>query len=170
MKQMNSFDIKTLMKRVIELAMPDLRSYYRVTRKAKIVKTYAASNEQYWADVQPLRNDESEDDDAPVVPKVEIPIMWGGKKRGIVCPPDVGTYCDLSYYDGDPDYPRISNFRWHVNQAPIIELGGFIIQREPGTFIKIDAKNNVRIENNGKTDIESTGVITIKGSFVHINP
>ncbi|MDY6904079.1 MAG: baseplate assembly protein [Thermodesulfobacteriota bacterium] len=139
---MRNSDIKSLMKRVVELVMPDLRSYYRVVRKAKVVKTYA-SDGQYWADVQPLRNDESEDGSEPVVPAVEIPIMWAGPDRGVVCPPLVGAYCDLSYYDGDPNYPRISNFRWHKNGAPACEVGAFIIHKEAGCYIKIDTANNI---------------------------
>lgn len=141
-RNMKNTDLKALLKRVVELVMPDLRSYYQITRKAKIVRTYA-SDGQYWADVQPLRNDESVDPNEPVISRVEIPVVWAGPKRGIVCPPLEGSYCDLSYYDGDPDYPRISNFRWHGNVAPECEIGGLIIQREPGTHIKIDSNNNI---------------------------
>lgn len=157
---MGNSDLKSLLKRVVELVMPNLRSYYRVVRKAKVVKTYA-SDGQYWADVQPLRNDESMDPDEPVIPKVEIPILWAGPKRGVVCPPEVGTYCDLEYYDGDPDYPRISNFRWHVSQAPGVEVGEFIIQREPGTFIKIDKGRNMHHQTPAK--------IAMRGSRIDLN-
>lgn len=139
---MKNTDLRALLKRTIELVMPDLRAYYRIVRKAKVIKTYA-SDGRYWADVQPLRNDDSVDPDEPVVPKVEIPVLWGGPERGLVCPPAVGTYCDLSYYDGDPDYPRISNFRWQGHKAPEIEIGGFIIQQEPGTSIRIDSEHNI---------------------------
>lgn len=135
-------DLLTLLKRVVELAMPNLRTYYRITRKAKVVATYA-SDGSYWADIQPLRNDESVDDTEPVIPKVEIPILWAGPLRGVVCPPLPGTFCDLTYYDGDPDYPRISNFRWHVSAAPQCEVDGFIIQQQPGVHIKIDAEANI---------------------------
>lgn len=135
-------DLRALLKRAVELVMPNLRSYYRVTRKAKIEKTYL-SDGHYWADVQPCRNDDSVDYNEPVIPKVEIPVIWAGPKRGIVCPPVKGTYCDLSYYDGDPNYPRISNFRWHDMEAPEVEIGGLIIQRQPGTAIKIDCQNNI---------------------------
>lgn len=139
---MKDIDLKALLKRIVELVMPDLRSYYRVVRKARVVKSYASAG-KYWADVQPLRNDDSQDPAEPVIPKVEIPIIWGGPNRGIVCPPAKGTYCDLEYYDGDPDFPRISNFRWHGMKAPDIDIGGMIIQKEPGTYLKIDAKNNI---------------------------
>ncbi|WP_020001948.1 baseplate assembly protein [Halodesulfovibrio aestuarii] len=149
--------------------MPNLRVYYRITRKAKVVQTYA-SDGRYWADVQPLKNDESEDTNEPVVSKVEIPILWGGKDRGVVCPPMVGTLCDLSYYDGDPNYPRISNFRWQNNGAPACEVGAFIIQADPSTYIKIDAEKNLievtpanaSTEIGGNKDETIGGVWTIK--------
>lgn len=142
---MKNIDLKALLKRVFELIMPDLRAYYRITRKAKVVKAYA-SDGQYWADVQPLRNDESEDPDEPVISKVEIPILWGGPERGVVCPPETGTLCDLEYYDGDPNCPRISNFRWKNNKAPSVGVGEFIIQQAPGIAIKIDKDGIVTID------------------------
>ncbi|WP_291325234.1 baseplate assembly protein [Desulfovibrio sp. UCD-KL4C] len=156
-------DLLTLLKRIVELAMPNLRTYYRITRKAKVVDTYA-SDGSYWADIQPLRNDESVDDTEPVIPKVEIPIIWAGPNRGVVCPPLPGTFCDLTYYDGDPDYPRISNFRWHVSAAPKCEVDGFIIQQQPGVHIKIDAESNIihftpanRISEIGKDRTSKVG-------------
>jgi phage baseplate assembly protein gpV len=139
---MTSSDLKALLKRVVEIVMPDLRRYYRVVRKAKVVKTYAAGG-VYYADVQPLRNDESDDLNEPVVTHVEIPIIWAGQNRGVACPPVVGAYCDLSYYDGDPDYPRISNLRWHGMGAPAIDVNGFIIQQKPGVHIQIDPEGNI---------------------------
>lgn len=157
---MKNTDLKALLKRVVELVMPDLRAYYRVVRKAKIVKTYA-SDGRYWADVQPLKNDESEDLNEPVIPRVEIPVIWAGKKRGFVCPPAPGTFCDLEYYDGDPDYPRISNFRWHGMGAPEIEVGGLIIQQQPGVYFKIDAEHNISIVTSGN--------IKLKGARIDFN-
>lgn len=169
--------ILSLLKRALELAMPDLRSYYRMTRKARIVASYA-SDGRYFADVQPLRNDESPDPDEPVIPQVEIPVMWGGPKRGIVCPPAVGTLCDLSYYDGDPNYPRISNFRWQGNFAPECGLNELIIQQTPGVSLKIEKdgsfltvspKNwtvtiggNASIKAGGDASVEAGGTLTLK--------
>ena len=131
-----------MIRKAIEIGQPDLRHYYRMTKKAKVVASYA-SDGNYYCDVQPLRNDETVDEAEPVVPKVEIPIMWAGPKRGVVCPPEVGTYCDLSYYDGDPNYPRIGNFRWHSMDAPEAALTEFVIQLEPGVEIRIDKKKHV---------------------------
>jgi hypothetical protein len=131
-----------LIRKAVEICMPDLRHYYRMTKKARVVASYA-SDGRYYADVQPLRNDETVDPKEPVVPKAEIPIMWAGPKRGVVCPPVVGTFCDLSYYDGDPNYPRISNFRWHNMDAPAAALDEFVIQLEPGVEIRIDKQKHI---------------------------
>lgn len=135
-------NLAALIRRVIEICMPNLRHYYRVTRKARIVAAYA-SDGKYYADVQPLRNDDTVDPGEPVIPKVELPVIWGGEKRGIVCPPAKGSYCDLSYYDGDPNYPRISNIRWLNNAAPACGLDELIIQQQPGVSIKIDQASRI---------------------------
>lgn len=134
--------LKTL-KKAIELAMPDLRSYYRMTRKAKVIAAYPADG-RYFADVQPLKNDGSVDENEPVIPKVELPVIWGGPDRGIVCPPEAGSLCDLSYYDGDPNYPFISNIRYGLGQnAPGADLKEFVIQLEPGVEIRIDKEKRI---------------------------
>ena len=50
-----------LLRKTLELAMPDMRHYYRVVKKARVVASYA-SDGRYYADVQPLRNDGTEDE------------------------------------------------------------------------------------------------------------
>ena len=173
---MPGHDLKALLKRVVELVMPNLRAYYRVVRKAKVVKTYA-SDGCYWADVQPLKNDNSVDPNEPVIPKVEIPVIWAGPDRGVVCPPSVGSYCDLSYYDGDPNYPRISNFRWEGNNAPVIGENGFIIQLDPSNYIKIDPTGkHITLTQKDKEDtvggnwtIQVTGIATIQALQINLN-
>lgn len=145
--------ILSLLKKAIELGMPDLRNYYRITRKARVVASYA-SNGEYFVDVQPMRNDETDDASEPVVPHVAVPVLWGGPDRGVVCPPAVGTFCDLSYYDGDPNYPFISNIRWGLGQnTPKAELNEFVVQLEPGVEIRIDKEK--KIINLTLKDIES---------------
>ncbi len=189
---MDDVDLRALLKRAFELVTPNLRHYYRVVRKAQIVKSYA-SDGRYWADVQPLRNDEGVDATEPVIRHVEIPVIWAGPRRGVVCPPTVGSLCDLEYYDGDPHYPRISNFRWHKNRAPECEVDGFIIQHAPGCHIKIDAGKNivtitpasmethvggnmsVRVDGNvdltvgGMVSIRASGSIALSGAVIDLN-
>lgn len=135
-------DLLDLLRQAVELSMPDLRHYLRPVRKAKVVAVYPSAG-IYVCDVQPLRNDETVDDSEPVIAKVEIPVLWGGPLRGVVCPPVVGVHCDLTFYDGDPNYPRVSNFRWHGMGAPFAALNEFIIQLEPGVHLKIDLKKQI---------------------------
>lgn len=136
-------DIVGTIRKLVELAMPDFRHYYRMARKAKVVAVYA-SNGEYFCDVQPLRNDESVDSKEPVVPRVALPVLWGGPDRGVVCPPVAGVLCDLSYYDGDPNYPYVSNIRWGGGKnAPKADLNEFVIQLENGVEIRIDKKKQV---------------------------
>ena len=155
---MESIDLKALLKRVVEIVMPDLRRYYRVVRKARVVATYA-SNGQYFCDVQPLLNDESDDEREPVITGVEIPVIWAGQLRGVVCPPAVGSMCDLEYYDGDPSYPRISNFRWRGNGAPNASVNEFIIQHAPGVHIRITADGDIDMVTGTKVTITSPETI-----------
>lgn len=135
-------DMRALMKRFFELCQPDLRKYYRVPRKGRVVAAYA-SDGAWYADVQPLRNDESVDSAEPVLPRLELPVIWGGPDRGVVCPPEPGTSCVLAYYDGDPNYPYILAIRWHGNGAPEAELREFVIQLEKGVEIRIDKARRV---------------------------
>ncbi len=174
-------DLKALLKRVVELVTPNLRHYYRVVRKARVVKSYACDG-SYWADVQPLRNDESVDEAEPVIRRVEIPVIWAGAGRGMVCPPAAGSFCDLEYYDGDPDYPRISNFRWHGNGAPVCEEGALIIQQAGGVSIKIDASSNMLLTTTagrqvsvgadyagqigGAWSVDAAGTATLKAAAI----
>lgn len=162
-------NILDVLRKAIELAMPDFRHYYRMTRKARVVNAYA-SDGKYYADVQPLRNDETDDPKEPLIPRVEIPILWGGPQRGIVCPPAPGTLCDLSYYDGDPNYPRISNFRWQGHAAPECGLDELIIQQTPGVSLKIEkdgsfltvSPKNWTVEIGGNATIKAGGNATVQ--------
>ena len=142
-EQQGKRDLVGTIRRLVELAMPDFRHYYRMTKKARIEAVYT-SNGEYFADVQPLRNDESPDTKEPIVPRVALPVVWGGPKRGVVCPPVVGVLCDLSYYDGDPNYPFIANIRWSAgNAAPVADLNEFVVQLEPGVELRIDKKKQI---------------------------
>lgn len=79
-------------------------------------------------------NDDRHDPAAPVIPEMEILLMWDGPDRGLVCPPTVGEYCDLGFYDGDSNSPYIGNFRPN-GKAPEAELDFLMIQHSPGIRI-----------------------------------
>jgi hypothetical protein len=145
-------DLKELLKRVFELVMPNLRAYYRMPHKAKVIKSYAADG-KFYADVQPLHNNEEVNEKRSIQTKLEIPVLIGGKAAGIIGPPQKGTHCVLSYFDGDPDFPYISDFRWKDNGAPACELDALIIQKEDGIYIKIDAEKNIKLLTSADVDV-----------------
>jgi hypothetical protein len=153
-----------ILRQLIELIRPDLRHYYRIVKKARIVKAYA-SDGKYWADVQPLRNDGSADESEPIVPQAELPVIWSGDQRGIVCPPKAGTVCDLSYYDGDPNYPVISNLRWEGVNAPAAGLDELVIQHSPGIKVWFDSAGKWHIETPQVEII--TGQLHIQAATSH---
>ncbi len=152
-------NILDVLRKAIELAMPDFRHYYRMVRKAGVVNAYA-NDGRYYADVRPLRNDETDDPKEPLIPRVEIPIIWGGPQRGVVCPPAPGTLCDLSYYDGDPNYPRISDFRWQGNVAPECGLNELVIR--PGESLKIEKDGSFLTVSPKDWTVEIGGTAAIK--------
>lgn len=133
-------DLRELLRRAIELAQPNLRKYFRMPRKGKIIKAYK-SDGTYYADVQVLTNDGSPDADEPMYPKLDLPVIWGGPARGVVCPPKAGTPCVVGYYDGDPNFPFIQDIRWTT--TPEAELEEFVIQLNPQTQLKIDKQGNL---------------------------
>ncbi len=132
-------DLRELLRRAVELAQPNPRKYFRLPRKGKIVAAYK-SNGTYYADVQVLTNDGSPDGDEPMYPKLDLPVIWGGPGRGVVCPPKAGTPCVVGYYDGDPNFPFIQDIRW--SQTPEAELEEFVIQLNKTTQFKIDKQGN----------------------------
>lgn len=133
-------DLRELLRRAVELAQPNLRKYLRLPRKGRIVKAYRADG-TYYADVQVLTNDGSPDPDEPMYPKLDIPVIWGGANRGVVCPPQAGTPCVVGYYDGDPNFPFVQDIRWAT--TPEAELEEFVIQLDKQTHLKIDKLGNI---------------------------
>lgn len=165
---MEEHDVVQLIKKSIEEARPNFRNFYRIMRKARVVKTYQVGNE-YFADVQPLRNDDSVDPDEPIIPKVEIPIIWGGPNKGIICPPMVGTYCDIAFYDGDPNYPIITALRHRNNLVPSAEIGELVIQQQNGVHIRIKSDSQIEIKTPSTIKILSASKTIIRGGRVEIN-
>lgn len=165
------------LKKAVEICRPDLRHYYKMVRKARVVNTYASSG-KYYCDVQPLKNDESPDEKEPVIPRVALPVFWGGNNRGIVCPPEPGVLCDLSYYDGDPNYPFISNIRYDgKNPAPRAERHELVIQLEEGTKISIDREKNIialspasyKVTVQGNAEITAQNAVICTAKTVSVN-
>jgi len=143
---MADFDVrafKRLLKQVIETIAPDLRRNMALPRLAKVTAVKPAGG-TYVCSLQPVLNDRRPDPDAPVIPDVEIPIIWAGPDRGLVCPPKVDEYCVVGFYDGDPNSPFIINFR--PSSAPAAELDSLMIQHSPGVRLGFKPDGTVLVE------------------------
>lgn len=130
---------------MVEIARPDLRGWYRVVRKGRVTRVYQTAS-RYRCDVQPTRNDETDDLTQPVLTEVEIPVLWAGPQRGIYCLPTVGARVGIGYYDGDPSWPYIDHVRDYGYATPAAALGELLMQQEDGSLVKIDASGNVLVK------------------------
>jgi Uncharacterized protein conserved in bacteria len=149
--------LKKLLKQAIEAVGPDLRGCMALPRKARVTAVKPAGG-TYVCSVQPVLNDGRADPNAPVIPDVEIPCVWAGPNRGLICPPAEGELCDLGFYDGDPDSPFIMSFR--PSSAPEAELDELMLQHSPGVRIGFKADGTVIIEAP-KVEVKATEKATV---------
>ena len=138
---MNSNELKKLLKKILKEIYP-IGSFVRM---ASVVQTYKVSD-KYVCDIKVLNNDGTEDENFPQINSVEIPVIWAGSKRGIICPPEKDMICDVYFLNGDINFPRISNFR-NIGDYPQVEIDECIIQQNDETYIKIDKDNNIEISS-----------------------
>lgn len=136
--------LKKLLKEAIEAAAPDLRRTMGLPRRGKVTAVKPDGG-TYVCSVQAVLADGRPDPKAPVIPDVEIPLMWAGPNRGLVCPPTVGEYCDIGFYDGDANCPYITNFRPN-GQAPPAELDELMLQHSSGVRIGFQADGTFIID------------------------
>ncbi len=138
----NREEIKCILTSILR----ELYPHPATLRKAKVIKTYDAED-TYLCDVEILNNDESVDESYPIISKVRIPQIVAGEGRGIISPPAVDSLCDISFYNGDINYPVVSNFRVTTSfaKAKIDELH---IANSSETFIKMDKEGILTIKSN----------------------
>ncbi len=154
--------LKELLRRAIEKIAPDLRKTMALPRRAKVMEVKPAGG-TYVCSVQAVLNDGSPDPDAPLIPNVEIPTVWAGPNRGIVCPPTAGEYCDLGFYDGDLNCPYITNFR--PSRAPAVELDSLMIQHSPGIRLGFKPDGTVIVEAP-HVEVTAKGHVTVKADTI----
>lgn len=149
-----------LLRKLFEKLQPDLRQYYRLPIKARVEKVYEAGG-SYVIDAQPLRNDESVDEQAPVLQQVEAPLVWAAQNRGVFCLPRVGTTVAVGFFDGDPNYPYVQAVRSHGLAGPEHPVDALIIQQGPGVYITIDPEGNIITVTSADQQTEVGGELTI---------
>lgn len=153
----NVAKLQTLIKSILKEIYP-IGSYVRM---AKVINSYN-TEDKYVCDIQVLKNDGTEDENFPQINSVDIPVLWAGDKKGIICPPTKDTICDVYFYGGDLNFPVISNFRQN-SSIPISQLDELIIQQNEDTFIKISKDNNIEVScKSYSIKANENGDITIK--------
>ncbi len=162
---MNNAEIKKILISILKEIYP-IGSFVRM---ASVVQTYKVSD-KYVCDIKVLNNDGTEDENFPQINSVEIPVIWAGSKRGIICPPEKDMICDVYFLNGDINFPRISNFR-NKQDYPQAEIGELVVQQNEETYIKIDKDNNIEISSkqlnlklSDKGSIEIEKALNIKVS------
>jgi hypothetical protein len=158
-------ELKKVFKKVFLAIFPEFGGYHFPIR-AKVVKVHQSGgrvredNHRYSVDVQPLKSDGSVDDSAPVIPDVEIPVLWAGAMRGVFCLPVVGSIVRVGFYYYDPAHPYIDAILPQGFNIPDHPADSFIIQHSSGKCFEITSDGQVQIT----MDTTINGNLTVSGS------
>lgn len=151
MDRMESSRLMRLLRKTIETLFPWMAGPHHMVVLARVVKVHVAGGKmdefgaRYSVDVQPLAPDGSDDSNAPIVPDVELPVLWAGPDRGIYCLPEVGSIVRLGYYYHDPAQPYIDAVTGRGFSCPDHPVGSLIIQHSSGCRIEIDPDKVIRV-------------------------
>jgi hypothetical protein len=170
----NVEELAKSLKVIIKQLFPELNGYsYPV--KARVVKVHEAAGKidamkkVYSADVQPLLPDGGVDGKSPVVPDVEIPVIWAGPLRGVYCLPAVGAVVRLCYYYNDPALPYIDAVLGEGYQAPEHPLGSFVIQHSSGVRIEIGKDKKVTIITDDNVEVTAGKTLNLKAARISLS-
>lgn len=162
----NTEELLRVFRKTVLAAFPELGGYHYPIR-AKVVRVHEDGgrvddqNHVYSVDVQPLKPDGSNDENAPEIPDVEIPVAWAGPGRGIFCLPVDGAIVRIGFYYNDPAHPFVDAILGYGFEVPEHALGSMIIQHSDGKRFEITPEGNVNITMH--THI--TGDLTVDGSI-----
>jgi hypothetical protein len=170
----NTQELAQSLKIIVKELFPELNGY-SFPVKARVVKVHEAGGKidamrkVYSADVQPLNPDGSTDAGSPVVPDVEIPVVWAGAERGIYCLPEIGAIVRLAYYYNDPALPYIDAVLGEGYAAPAHPLGSIIIQHSSGIKIEIAKGGNITLITGASTQITAGSSINLKAARISLS-
>ncbi|MGI6542976.1 MAG: hypothetical protein ACOX44_07945 [Limnochordia bacterium] len=163
-------------RRLVKEAFPEFLGFH-VPIRARVVGVHEAGGpiederRRYSVDVQPLLPDGSVNENAPVIPDVEIPTIWAGPNRGVFALPAPGSIVRVAWDYGDPAHPYVQAVLGYGFDAPEHPLGSFIIQHspdcyiaiEPDGIIKITSSKLVRVESAERVEVDAPEVILAGG-------
>lgn len=159
-----------LLRKTIESLFPWMNGPHHMMVKARVVKVHTAGgkidefNSRYSVDVQPLDVHGNDDPNAPVIPDVEMPVIWAGPNRGIYCLPTVGSLVRLGYYYHDPAHPYIDAILGHGHSCPDHPEGSLIIQHSDGCRVEITPEKDIKVQTTESIRMKADGNVWIETS------
>ncbi|MDI3547880.1 MAG: hypothetical protein PWR10_1532 [Halanaerobiales bacterium] len=166
-------ELKKIIKTIILEVFPELQGYHYPI-KGKVVKVYEAGgqsdefNNIYSCDVQPLNKSGSVDENAPVIPDVEIPVIWAGPQRGIYALPEIGSIVRVGFYYHDPAQPFIDAVLGDGYEMPDHFLGSLVIQQANGIKIEINKQGEIIIKSTEKITAETDKLFELLAPIIYI--
>ncbi|GAB6100444.1 hypothetical protein JCM16358_23230 [Halanaerocella petrolearia] len=152
-------ELKDIVRKIVLEVFPELQGY-QYPIKAKVVKVHESGGKVnefdnlYSCDVQPLKKDGSVDEESPVIPDVEIPVVWAGDQRGVFCLPKKGTVCRIGFYYNDPAHPYLDAVLPQGYEIPDHAIDSIIIQHSEGIKIEITPKGEILVKTSEKMTAE----------------
>lgn len=135
---MNSASMTPAIKRIVEMARPDLSTYMRFPLQGTVT---AVDSSSYTCDVQPL------DESLPPLPACRVLSPWATETMRLVVLPTEGDQVFVGFEGGDPDKPFIM---------------GFLPGQGPEGVLLIEAETaRIKIDPDGRIDIESETGVTV---------
>jgi hypothetical protein len=127
-------EVGELFKALLEHTVPGIKGFAWPIR-ARVVKVNEAGGKvdamhrRYSVDVQPLARDGSVDEQAPVIPDVELSPLWAGELTGMFALPPVGALVRVGFYYWDPGLPFVDAVLADGYEVPAHPQGKLFIQR-----------------------------------------
>lgn len=149
-------ELRTALERLLRSIFPRV-FLARTTLRARVVNVREAGGRmdaldpRYSVDVEILDRDGQPDPAWPVIPDVELPMLWAGRGRGVYCVPDVGTIVRVGFYEGDQNQPYVEALTGSGHSCPEHPVGRFMI-----------------VSGDTRIEITPVGDIEIRGGQVQI--
>jgi hypothetical protein len=111
-----------------------IANIYSFPTKAKVTKIYT-DKKKYYVDVKEIKIDGSVSD--VILPKVELPKMWGAEKAGVFCMPSKDSIVRVNFEKGNKNFPYVESV-----------LGSdFDVEHAEKTFILVYDTTVLKIED-----------------------
>lgn len=157
-------NLKALMAEMLRTIRLDIRKQYAFPVKARVLAVYLEAN-QYFADVQPLRNNldawEVEQEDGtkrkmPSIKKVRINTITNGSSRGFFAIPAIDKIVRVSFWNGDWNWPFIDAVLW--DETPQLDEKEVAVYRDADTSIRLRENGDIEIRSKAKVYVEAADV------------